>query len=116
MYAVLDREKLFASVKLGGSAEIAETLAFVFRHLNWDAEGDLAGIIGDIPAHRLARLGKDALSSVQASTAKMAENFAEYATQDSQYVVPKQQITGFSDEVNRLRDDLARLEKRVSRL
>ena len=44
--ALVDRSKLFSSVKLGGSVDVAETLAFVFRNLKWDAEADLAAIRG----------------------------------------------------------------------
>jgi hypothetical protein len=54
---LLDRDALFASVKLSGSADLAECLAFVFRNLGWDIEEDLASVLGDIPARRLALTG-----------------------------------------------------------
>lgn len=114
--ALFDREKLFAAVKLGGSAEIAESLAFVFRNLKWDAEGDLAGIIGDIPARRLAMFGQTAVAGIQGGIARATENIAEYAVHDSGLLASGKDLAAFGKDLNSLQDDLARLEKRVSRL
>lgn len=114
--ALLEREKLFSSVKLDGSVEVAETLAFVFRNLKWDAEGDLAEVVGDIPARRLTKAGKAVLSGVQGSLAKATENITEYVVGDSRFVVSEKDLAAFGKDVNDLRDDLARLEMRVSRL
>lgn len=114
--ALFDRDKLFAAVKLGGSAEVAESLAFVFRNLKWDAEGDLAGIVGDIPARRLAMFGQTAIAGIQEGIAKASENIAEYAVEDSGLLASEKDLTAFGKDVNSLRDDLARLEMRISRL
>jgi ubiquinone biosynthesis protein UbiJ len=116
MGALLDRDKLFAAVKLGGSAEVAECLAFVFRNLKWDAEGDLAGIIGDIPARRLAILGQAALSEIKGGLAKATGNITEYVVEDSGMLLSERELAGFGADVNCLSDDVARLEKRISGL
>lgn len=113
MGALFDREKLFGAVKLGGSAEVAESLAFVFRNLNWDAEGDLAGIVGDIPARRLAMFGQTALDGIQEGLAKATGNIAEYVVEDSGVLASEKELAAFGIAVNGLRDDLARLEKRI---
>ncbi len=110
------QEKVFSAVKLGGSADIAESLAFVFRNLKWDAEGDLAGIVGDIPARRLAMFGQTAIAGIQEGIAKASENIAEYAVEDSGLLASEKDLTAFGKDVNSLRDDLARLEMRISRL
>lgn len=115
-HAMFDREKLFSSVKLAGSADVAETFAFVFRNLRWDAEADLAQFLGDIPARRLNLLGHSLLNGFQDSIQKFAENLKEYAVEDSSLLVPPRDITIFGSEVNRIRDDIARLEKRISKL
>ena len=114
--ALFEREKLFGAVKLGGSAEVAESLAFVFRNLKWDAEGDLAGIVGDIPARRLAMFGQTAIARIQQGIAKATENIAEYAVEDSRLLASDKDLSAFGKEVNSLRDDLACLEMRISRL
>lgn len=111
-----DREKLFSSVKLGGSAEIAESLAFVLRNLEWDAEGDLAGLIGDIPAHRLVKMARSLSEAILDSINRASQNVAEFATEESAMLVSPSSIVDFGSAVNSLRDDVSRLEKRVSRL
>jgi ubiquinone biosynthesis protein UbiJ len=107
---------LFASARLTGAANFAETLAFVFRNLRWDYEADLAGVIGDIPARRLARLLADGVNWHRSAAQRAGANIAEYATEESALVTPGRDLVSFANEVDRLRDDLARLEKRVSRL
>ncbi|MDP3538290.1 MAG: hypothetical protein Q8S26_06250 [Azonexus sp.] len=113
---LLDREGLLSSVKLSGSVDLAEALAFVFRNLSWDVEADLAGVIGDIPARRLSTFGGKLGVQLQAGANRLAENLVEYSTEDSDLLVPNRDVEAFGKEVNILRDDLARLEKRVSRL
>jgi ubiquinone biosynthesis protein UbiJ len=113
---LIDRDKLFSAVKLGGSADIAESLAFVLRNLEWDVEADLARLIGDIPARRLARLGQALAKAIQDSIRKAAENVVEYAVEESSLLAANRSISEFGRSVNCLRDDVARLEKRISRL
>lgn len=113
---IVDRQNLFSAVKLSGSADIAESLAFVFRNLRWDVESDLAGLIGDIPARRLSMLGAGLAGHFQDSAKRLAENVIEYATEDSLLLVPNRDIDAFCREVNELRDGLARLEKKIARL
>lgn len=111
---LLDSENVLAAVKLGGSAEIAESLAFVFRNLKWDVEADLAAFVGDIPARRLAMMGNTAVSSLQNSIRRVTENIGEYAAHDSGLLVTEAELVAFGQGVSGLRDDLARLEKRIS--
>ncbi|MDR0633519.1 MAG: SCP2 sterol-binding domain-containing protein, partial [Azoarcus sp.] len=39
-------ETLMAKAHISGSADLADALAFVFRHLRWDIEEDLSGFVG----------------------------------------------------------------------
>ncbi|MBS1141497.1 MAG: hypothetical protein H6R13_2950 [Proteobacteria bacterium] len=114
--AMFDRGKLFAAAKLGGSADVAESFAFVLRNLRWDVEADLAQLLGNIPARRLNLLGLSVVHGIQNSLRKVAENIKEYAVEDSTLLTSTLETTEFGNEVNRLRDDVARLEKRISRL
>lgn len=114
--ALFERDKLFSSVKLEGSVDVAESLAFVFRNLEWDVESDLAAIIGDIPAYRLVRMGRSLASTLHQGTTRVLENFREYAVDESALLLHGSDVAEFANAVNALRDDVARLEKRLSRL
>lgn len=113
---LVDRSSLFSSVKIAGSVDIAESLAFVFRHLRWDAEADLANLVGDVPARRLAILGGRLGHQVQESARRLVDNLGEYAVEDSSLLAVKRDVVSFGNAVDQLRDDLARLEKRINRL
>jgi ubiquinone biosynthesis protein UbiJ len=113
---LVDRGSLFQAARLSGSADFAETLAFVFRNLRWDAEADLARYLGDIPAHRLEQWRRHALRQGTEATRRLGQNLAEYATEDSDWLAPKRDIEGFAKAIDELRDDVARLEKRLGRL
>lgn len=113
---LIDRQSLFASVKLAGLADLAEALAFVFRNLRWDVESEMARWLGDIPARRLALFGARAGVQVQDSLQRGVQNIAEYATEDSGLLASAREISALGEAVDDLRNDAARLEKRISRL
>lgn len=106
----------FAAARLSGSAEFAETVAFVFRNLRWDVEADLASVVGDIPAHRSVAAIQKFIALQNRSVTNLGRNFKEFLTEDSQQLVAQRDISAFSQSVETLRDDLARLEKRISKL
>ncbi|HEX9195337.1 MAG TPA: hypothetical protein VF854_04885 [Azonexus sp.] len=111
-----DPSSIFGAARITGAASFAETLAFVFRNLRWDYEGDLAGIIGDIPAHRVSRLLAEGVAWQRSAARRLGLNAAEFATEESGLVTSARELTRFGQDVDELRDDVARLEKRISRL
>jgi len=111
-----DRKSVFQAAKLTGSADFAETLAFVFRNLRWDIEADLASYLGDIPARRIEMLRAVLLKQATESGQRIFANLAEYASEESDCLVPRRDVDAFGKAVDALRDDLARLEKRLQRL
>lgn len=113
---LVDRGEVFRSARLSGKADVAETLAFVFRNLKWDAEADLADLIGDIPAHRLAGFGRAVARQVAESGRRAVANVSEYVGEESGAMATPDELESFGRAVDSLRDDLARLEKRIGRL
>jgi ubiquinone biosynthesis accessory factor UbiJ len=111
-----DPSSVFAAARLSGAANFAETLAFVFRNLRWDYEADLAAIIGDIPGRRLAKALADGLAWHRSAAQRLGMNAAEFATEEAQLVTSRRDLMEFARAVDQVRDDLARLEKRISRL
>ncbi len=116
MRLLFERNRLFSAIKLGGSADIAESLAFVLRNLRWDAEADLAGLVGDIPAHRLAGMARSLAASIADAARRLGENAVEYAVEESAILVAPRNMSEFGRALNALRDEVSRLEKRISRL
>lgn len=109
-------DKVMAGARVEGSAEFATELSFVFRHLHWDAEEDLAKLFGDIPAHRMvAGAERFAAWHKQAAT-HLAENLAEYLAYENPMIVTTREFTTFRDDVAKLNADLSRLEARSKSL
>lgn len=111
-----DPSGVFGAARITGAASFAEALAFVFRNLRWDYEADLAGIFGDIPARRIARLLAEGASWHHSAVQRLGLNAAEFATEEAGLVTSAQDLGRFAREVDQVRDDTARLEKRISKL
>ena len=106
-------ETAMRHVRIEGNAELAEALGFVFRHLRWDAEEDLSTIVGDIAAHRIVTGTKEFVGWQQQAAQNLAANLAEYFTEEQPLIAKQADIAAFSADIDRLRDDVARLEKRL---
>lgn len=109
-------EASFAKARISGAADFAEAIGFVFRHLRWDLEGDLAAFVGDIPARRLAMWHQQFLAWHKSAARRLAENVSEYLKEEGRVVAASGSLEEFCYRIDALRDDVARLEKRVDRL
>lgn len=114
--ALSDRSALFAAAQIAGSAELAETLGFVFRNLRWDAEDDLSRLVGDIAARRLSLAGRHLANAQLQSAKNFAVNVAEYLTEENPAIARRADVAGFCRTVDTVRDDCSTLEKRLLRL
>ena len=113
LLALQGKDAVLRAARIEGSAEFAQALGFVIRNLRWDAEEDLSRLVGDVAAHRIVRSGKEFVAWQQQAAQNFAANLAEYVTEEQPLVARKADLAEFSAEVDRLRDDLARLEKRL---
>lgn len=55
-------------VHVEGDAQFAADVAWLAENLRWDAEADLARVIGDAPAHQLARWGRSLRGALVTAT------------------------------------------------
>lgn len=109
-------ETAMRHVRIEGNAEFAEALGFVFRHLRWDAEEDLARIFGDIAAHRMVEGGQKVASEARRSAVRASGSVAEYLTEEASLLLSRHALPAFAQEVIAVRDAVARLDKRIARL
>lgn len=112
---VLDRDSLLARTRISGNADFAEALAFLFRHLRWDVESDVAEVVGDIPARRLVQGGRAFLSWQQDAARRLTANLTEYATEETGVLPRSSHLAAFRAQVARLDEELRRLESRLSK-
>lgn len=109
-------ENALKKIELEGSAELASTVQYLARHLVWDIEEDLSRFFGDVVAHRLASGGKAFAAWQRDAATRLAENLVEYWTEEEPLLARPTDVETFCREVDALRDDAARLEKRIERV
>jgi len=103
-------------IEIEGSADLASTVDTLFRHLGWDFEEDLSRVFGDIVAHRLAAGGRAIAAWQREAALRLAENLVEYWTEEQPLLARPTEVEHFCRDVDTLRDDVARIEKRIERL
>jgi len=99
-----------------GDAALLYTLDLVFRSLAWDAEADLAPMLGDMAAHRINEFGREALHALRHSAQSLNRSASEYVVEEAGLMARKVDVARFNREVDTLIDDAARLEKRLALL
>lgn len=111
-----NRAALVAEARINGSADLAEALGFVLRHLRWEIEDDLAPLVGDIAARRLVQGGKALAAWHRQQGQKLALNCAEYFTFETPLLVRRDEAVAFNHEIDRLSQEADRLAQRLDAL
>ena len=109
-------ESAWQEVDASGDTDFAATINQLARNLRWDVEEDLSRVFGDITAHRMVETGRVFRRWGSQSAEGVARSFTEYWTEEQPLIVPARDLEEFNREVDALRDDAARLEKRVQML
>lgn len=109
--------QLFAGrVTIDGDVELAQQFGAIVGGLDIDWEEQLARLTGDVFAHEVGTAARKAGRWGRRSAEVLGQDLAEYLTEEAQLVPHRAEVEAFLDEVDRLRDDLARLEARAARL
>ena len=102
--------------RVDGDAVLAHDVLHIAQNLRWDVEEDLSHVFGDIVAHRIVTTGR-AFHRWQLDTLDhLARSAVAYWTEEQPLIAAKPDIERFNRAVDTLRDDVARLEKRIERL
>lgn len=109
-------EQATSYVTIEGDADFANVISQLTQNLRWDAEDDLSKIVGDLPAVKIVSGVQKVTTSAKATAKKLAENTAEFLTEEKQVLVNPAMVNAFSKDVVKLRDDIERLTKRIERL
>ena len=104
------------NIAVEGDPQLAAALNHVARNLRWDVEEDLSRVFGDIAAHRMVQTGRKLDTWGRQGADNLARSFAEYWTEEQPLIAARADIEQFNLEVDALRDDVARLEKRIEHL
>ena len=102
-------------IKVDGDTHLATALAKVLSHIRWDYEDDLSKLVGDIPANKVGKFTRHTASTVIDTATNLAEMLSEYWQEEKPMLAKKRHIEQFNSEVDTLRADVDRLEKRLNK-
>jgi len=109
-------EAAWTAARVSGDMEFAGTIDHLRRNLVWDYEEDLSHVLGDIGAHRVGRAVRELDRWGRAAVRNLGHAFAEYSTYEQPMLASARAVDRFVSEVDALRDQLARVEKRIELL
>jgi len=103
-------------VSILGDAEVAQQFRELAMLLKPDVEEELSRLIGDTPAHQALRFVRMAAGFGRRAARTGVRNVAEYLAHERRDLVPRAEAEDFYRGVERLREDLDRLEARANHL
>jgi len=103
-------------IRVEGDTHLASELAKVLSNVRWDYAEDLSKVIGDVPAHKATQFVAQTSSKVKQTSINLAEMLSEYWQEEKPMIAKKRVVEKFNADVDTLRADVARLEKRLNKL
>ena len=109
-------ESAKTQIKIDGDTHLAAELGKVLQHMRWDVEEDLSKIVGDIAANKTASAAKSVFLEAKKQTINVAEMISEFWQEEKPILAKKRHVAEFNANVDTLKSDVARLEKRLEKL
>jgi ubiquinone biosynthesis protein UbiJ len=109
-------EHALRAVHASGNARLATEVMQLARHLRWDFEDDLARLVGDVAAHRIAQAGRAFLAWHVDAAARLAGAVADHAADEERLLLRRAELATHREALRELLDALERLDKRIARL
>jgi len=110
------RQDMAEYVHVSGQAALAQVVSDLARDCRPDPEDALSQWLGDVPARRVVRGARQALSAVQTLGESLAQNIAEYLSEETDVLVGKPAMLTQRSVQSQLLASLERLEHRQTYL
>lgn len=109
-------ETAYGEIRSEGDGALLSEIFALSRQLHWDAAENLSPFTGDILAERIVRTLQSQQAQFRQGAQNLAETVAEYVSEERPLIAKPAQLAAFVEQVDTLRDDVARLAQRISRL
>lgn len=103
-------------LRIEGDADLARRLQRLAERFDPDWQQPFTAVFGDVIGVQVAKAFAAALRQARVTAGTLAASAAEYVTEESRDVVPRDELNAFHDDVDTLRDDVERVAARVARL
>jgi len=107
---------LAGEVKIDGDVELGRQFKQVLDRLHLDWEEALARISGDVLAHRVGHALREVSTWWSHTRERFSANGAEYFQQEVWVLPTRAEVEQFYQQVETLRDDVARLAARLAQM
>jgi ubiquinone biosynthesis protein UbiJ len=104
------------SVHISGDAETAQAFSELLQLARPDLEEELSRLIGDVPAHQIGQAARSVLDFARRTADTFTQNVAEFLQHESHDAPSRTESDEFASSVDKLRDDVDRLEARLGLL
>jgi len=105
-----------SGIRIEGSADIAQAFSDLLSAARPDLEEELSRVIGDVAAHQVGNAARALANFGRRAADTFARNVAEYLQEEGRDVPARTEAEEFHADVERLRDDVERLEARLALL
>jgi ubiquinone biosynthesis protein UbiJ len=116
LFASGARADIAQSVHVTGQAALAQVVSDLARDLRPDPEEALAQWFGDIPARRLTQGAHSALTGAQSLALSVAENLAEYFSEETKALAGSSALVGLAQEGELALSRLEQIDRRFAAL
>ena len=104
------------SIHIQGDAEVAQAFSELLKQAQPDLEEELSRVIGDVAAHQVGNAARAAFGFGRRAIDTLTQNVAEYLQEEGRDLPTRTEADEFVAGVDKLRDDVARLEARLAQL
>lgn len=101
------------SLELTGDAEVARRFQRLLFYGRPDVEEELASVIGDVAAHEVGEVARRVGRWARDARETFHRNLSEYLQEETRELPTRYETNAFRDRVERLRDDVARMDARL---
>lgn len=104
-----------SDLELHGNVSLTQEFWLVLKNIEIDWEEYLSQFIGDIAAHKISNLMRYKYDFMKQTLQTFGENIYEYLHYEKNLLAEKSELEQFNHSVDTVRNDVARLQKRVER-
>lgn len=103
-----------SSVRIEGDAEVAQGFSELLTQARPDIEEELSRVVGDVAAHQLGNTVRSLFGFGKRIGDTFLQNVGEYLSEEGRDVPSRTEAEEFSRDVDTLRDDVERLQARLT--
>lgn len=111
-----DKDPASSSVSFSGDPELGQRFQTIINRFEIDWEGELAKLTGDVIAHQVGNTARHFFGWLKNAGSSLEQTAADYVRHETRSAVGSDELNRFCNDVDVLRNDVARLEQRIQKL